>query len=49
VAFVDKLFVNSGANLNFGGYSEAAEFKPSSKDTPVIYLNGTKKYFNARL
>lgn len=49
VAFVDKLFVNTAANLGYGGYGEAAEFKPSSKDTPVIYLNGTKKYFNARL
>ena len=49
VSLVDKLFVNTAANLNYGGYGEAGEFKPSSKDTPVIYLSGTKKYFNARL
>ena len=49
VALVDKLFVNTAANLKYGGYGEAAEFKPSSMDTPVIYLNGTKKEFNARL
>ncbi len=49
VAMVNKLFVNTASNLNYGGYGEAAEFKPSSKDTPVIYLNGTKKEFNARL
>lgn len=49
VALVDKLFVNTAANLNYGGYGEAGEFKPSSKETPVIYLDGTKKYFNARL
>ena len=49
VAFVDKLFVNTAANLKYGGYGEAGEFKPSSMDTPVIYLNGTKKEFNARL
>lgn len=49
VALVDKLFVNTAANLDYGGYGEAGEFKPSSKDTPVIYLSGTKKYFNARL
>ena len=49
VALVDKLFVNTAANLNYGGYGEAAEFKPSSKDTPVIYLSGTKKYFEATL
>lgn len=49
VAHVDKLFVNTAANLNYGGYGEAAEFKPSSKDTPIIYLNGTRKDFQAKL
>ena len=49
VALVTKLFVNTAANLNYGGYGEAQEFKPSSKDTPVIYLSGTKKSFEARL
>ena len=49
VAFVTKLFVNTAANLNYGGYGEAGEFKPSSKDTPVIYLSGTKKSYEARL
>ena len=49
VAMVDKLFVNTAANLKYGGYGEAAEFKPSSMETPVIYLNGTKKEFTARL
>lgn len=49
VAIVDKLFVNTATNLKYGGYGEAEEFKPSSMDTPVIYLNGKKKEFNARL
>ena len=49
VALVDKLFVNTAANLTYGGYGEAGAFKPSSTDTPVIYLNGTKKYFEAKL
>ena len=49
VAHVTKLFVCTAANLNYGGYGEAQEFKPSSKDTPVIYLSGTKKAFDARL
>ena len=49
VALVDKLFVNTAANLNYGGYGEAGEFKPSSKETPVIYLCGTKKKFTAKL
>ena len=49
VAHVDKLFVNTAANLDYGGYGEAQAFKPSSKDTPVIYLSGTKKYMEAKL
>ena len=49
VANVDKLFVNTAANLKYGGYGEAGEFKPSSMDTPVIYLDGTRKEFTARL
>lgn len=49
VAMVDKLFVNTAANLKYGGYGEAGEFKPSSMETPVIYLDGTKKDFKARL
>lgn len=49
VAFVTKLFVNTAANLTYGGYGEAGEFKPSSQDTPVIYLSGEKKVYEARL
>ena len=46
---VTKLFVNTSSNLNYGGYGEAQEFKPNSKDTPVIYLNGYKKEMYAKL
>ena len=46
---VTKLFVNTSSNLNYGGYGEAQEFKPNSKDTPVIYLNGRKKEMYAKL
>ena len=49
VAHVDKLFVNTAANLKYGGYGEAGEFKPSSMETPIIYLDGSKKDFRARL
>ena len=49
VQHADKLFVNTAANLDYGGYGEAGAFKPSSKDTPVIYLSGTKKYYEAKL
>lgn len=46
---VNKLFVNTAATLNYGGYGQVNEFKPASKDNPIIYLNGTKKEFTARL
>jgi predicted phosphodiesterase len=49
VALVEKLFVNTAANLNYGGYGEAGEFKPSSKESPVIYLDGFRKDFKAKL
>ena len=49
VSIVDKLFVNTAANLKYGGYGEAGEFKPSSTDSPVIYLDGRKKEFKAKL
>lgn len=49
VAHVSKLFVNTAANLDYGGYGEAGEFKPASKDTPVIYLDGRKKKYEAKL
>lgn len=49
VRLVEKLFVNTASNLNYGGYGEAQEFKPSSKTSPVIYLSGTKKDMSARL
>ena len=49
VSMVDKLFVNTASNLKYGGYGEVQEFKPSSRQTPVIYLNGLKKEANATL
>ena len=49
VACIEKLFVNTAANLKYGGYGEAGEFKPSSMTTPVIYLDGKIKNFTAIL
>ena len=49
VRIVEKLFVNTAANLNYGGYGETQEYKPSSKTSPIIYLSGTKKEMSARL
>ena len=49
VAKVDKLFVNTAAALDYGGYGEDGEFDPSSKENPVIHLSGTEKRFDATL
>lgn len=46
---VTKLFVNTAANLDYGGYGAAQEFKPGSKDTPIIYLDGTRHGMTAKL
>ena len=40
VALVDKMFVNTSAALDYGGYGDKAGFKPASKRSPVIYLDG---------
>lgn len=49
VACVSKLFVNTAATLDYGGYGEIQEFKPSSKDTPAIYLDGRRRDMRAAL
>lgn len=46
---VDKLFVNTSAMLDYGGYGEAFEFKPSSKDCPIIYLYSKQRRMEAKL
>ena len=49
VALVDKLFINTAASLNYGGYGDKAGFKPASKRSPVIYLHGLKHDMYAKL
>lgn len=46
---VPKLFINTSSMLNYGGYGEVFEYKPSSKETPIIVLDGTKKEAHASL
>ena len=46
---VDKLCVNDAAALDYGGYGQASEFKPTSKDSPVIHLSGDCKFMKATL
>lgn len=49
IAQVDKLFINTGATLDYGGYGEKFEFCPSSKETPILFLGGDKKIMKAEL
>jgi hypothetical protein len=49
IAMVDKLFVNTAASLDYGGYGDAQCYKPASKCAPVIFLNGHKREMYAQL
>jgi predicted phosphodiesterase len=49
VTEVEKLFVNSAATLSYGGYGQQFKFKPANTTSPIIYLDGHKKRFSARL
>jgi predicted phosphodiesterase len=49
VALVDKLFVNAAASLNYGGYGDRQGYKPTSKQSPVIYMSGKKHEMWAKL
>lgn len=48
-ALVEKLFVNSAASMEYGGYGQAAEYAPSSMDTPTIHLDARDKHATATL
>lgn len=49
VELVDKLYINTAASLNYGGYGDKAGFKPASKRAPVLYLDGMKHDMWAKL
>lgn len=49
ISIVDKMFINTNAWLKYGGYGEAHGYKPASIQAPVIYLNGSRKDFTAKL
>ena len=44
---VERLYVNTAAALNYGGYGETAGFKPASTINPIIYIDGRKHGFRA--
>ena len=49
VAYGTRLFVNTSAKLNYGGYGEVGGFKPPCTDTPIIHLSGTHKEMRATI
>lgn len=46
---IEKLFVNGGSSLSYGGYGQEYKFKPANTTSPIIYLDGHKKIFSAKL
>lgn len=46
---VDKLFVNTAGTLEYGGYGQQQEFKPSSTAAPIIHLHAKKARATATL
>lgn len=44
-----RLFVNTGAALDYGGYGQAQEYKPTAHDTPVIHLEAKTRRMTATL
>ena len=46
---VEKLFVNTASSLQYGGYGDKQGYKPASRKSPVIYLNGKKHEMWAQL
>ena len=49
VTKADKLFVNTSASLDYGGYGDKNGYRPNSTDTPIIYLEGRRKGMKALL
>lgn len=49
VSLVDKMFVNTSASLNYGGYGDRQGFKPASKSSPVVFLDGRAHKMWAKL
>lgn len=49
LTYCDKLYINTSAKLEYGGYGDYGGFKVPSTDTPVVILNGCKKEMKAVL
>lgn len=49
ITYGTRLYVNTSAKLNYGGYGEVGGFKPPCTDTPIIHLSGTRKEMRATI
>ena len=49
ITYGTRLYINTSAKLNYGGYGEVGGFKPSCTDTPIIHLSGTHKEMRATI
>ena len=49
VTYCTRLYINTSAKLNYGGYGEVGGFKPACTDTPIIHLSGTHKEMRATI
>lgn len=49
ITYGTRLFVNTSAKLNYGGYGDAGGFKPPCTDSPTIYLSGRRKEMRAAI
>ena len=49
ITYGTRLYINTSAKLNYGGYGDAGGFKPPCLDTPIITLSGTRKEMRATL
>jgi hypothetical protein len=49
VTYCTRLYVNTSAKLNYGGYGDTQGFKVPCTDTPVVWLNGERKEMRATI
>ena len=49
ITYGTRLYVNTSAKLNWGGYAENMGMKVPCTDTPIIWLNGKRKEMRATL
>ena len=49
ITYGTRLYINTSAKLNYGGYGETGGFKVPCTDTPIIHLSGTRKEMRATI